>query len=905
MPTHMALLRLHGSCTPGRVLRRVMASVLAAALLSMQMQEAWAGSGPPSGATDGQALGQSLVTSGHSLYSTDSAGNITLSSPGLAGQGITVNQLFPGATGTSAADLSAASGTPGTLQTLGITQQQTYSTGTSPDANAYQAVVGSWRQTPPDLSSDPMWATTTAALQNLGTLTSSFADCSSTQTVTPATVTSHVPDYQHCQRLYQPGGTYTVYHTYSAQPPFINPSSNLAWSSCGYGCLDLTVGFGGSPTGRCSQPGWPVCSVFTATIAFTVPNGSAITGVTLYQMQWTDWHTVTTNVSYNAASWFAQGAHTWTIPMDEETTWGSGLLKLHVYYNPSALVTSDSWSSPSDLNLINQIGNGFCTGSVSCAAMPPLDSNGCAIINGVSVCASELTNTSNPSTNPYSTWVSEMPGMSPLCEQVTETISCPFNQSSAMPCWTDPQGQQQCIDNAANLQNSCAQLTANPQCSYVSSKCVDGASGTDGNCYVYEDTYDCGGNYSTLTVQRAVATSCPGPIRCMGTDCVTPAYEQNSHFTDAVGALGAVQNMAMDASRTSANAASSCVLFAGTAATCKKAVGGEVNCCDQPTGVNLADYLNLVFAVTNINSAVNMLSPGNSLRGAWETLRAPIDQVWSVAQQGWTSVLNSIDGSVAPQASDAAAGGLLAGVEQTALNSVASWTESAFGDATTNMLFQGADGALAASGGALTGDVSLGPALAMGASVLGVVGAAYSAYELTVLLIKLIWKCEQSEFQLDADRQLHETHYVGSYCAESVFGTCLEVKDSYCEFSSPLSRILQEQIRLQPQIGLTWGTAKNPDCSGITLAQLQLVDWSKVNLSEWIGILTATNLMPNASRMTAAALTGSGSYLNAFAPAGTSRPDVATRTQQRLQGMDINQLQQTLRSQLMGTVGPH
>ena len=93
--------------------------------------------------------------------------------------------------------------------------------------------------------------------------------------------------------------------------------------------------------------------------------------------------------------------------------------------------------------------------------------------------------------------------------------------------------------------------------------------------------------------------------------------------------------------------------------------------------------------------------------------------------------------------------------------------------------------------------------------------------------------CSAEEKQLATDIQNKLTHYVGTYCAEKdpIFGICLLEKKSYCKFPSLLGKILQEQGR--PQIGKGWGSASSPDCSGFTVAQLQSLDFSKIDLSQF------------------------------------------------------------------------
>lgn len=54
--------------------------------------------------------------------------------------------------------------------------------------------------------------------------------------------------------------------------------------------------------------------------------------------------------------------------------------------------------------------------------------------------------------------------------------------------------------------------------------------------------------------------------------------------------------------------------------------------------------------------------------------------------------------------------------------------------------------------------------------------------------------------------------YVGTYCSSSFLGVCLTKRKVYCCFESKLSRILQEQGRLQ--LNKPWGRPKTEQCLG-------------------------------------------------------------------------------------------
>ena len=83
-------------------------------------------------------------------------------------------------------------------------------------------------------------------------------------------------------------------------------------------------------------------------------------------------------------------------------------------------------------------------------------------------------------------------------------------------------------------------------------------------------------------------------------------------------------------------------------------------------------------------------------------------------------------------------------------------------------------------------------------------------------------------------------HGVGSYCSKRIpiIGQCVETTETYCCFNSRLARILNEQGRAQ--LGRAWGGAQSPDCSGFTIAQLQALDFSRMDLSEFYAEIAPT-----------------------------------------------------------------
>jgi conjugal transfer mating pair stabilization protein TraN len=384
---------------------------------------------------------------------------------------------------------------------------------------------------------------------------------------------------------------------------------------------------------------------------------------------------------------------------------------------------------------------------------------------------------------------------------------------------------------------------------------------------------------------------CAGPVRCLGADCLTVAPEQSGDFARAAAALQAAQMAAADMDCTGG----SCVVFAGEAMECKKAVGGIVNCCTTPDGISLADYLSLVFAVGKIDNALMGLEKGNALRGSWETLRDPMVSTWDAVTDRFTSVANNLMGKTAADVSDAAAGLSLDGFKQALLRETAEWVANVFGETAANALFSVNGGAAFVGGSLQTGPIQLGGLVG---TPLSWVMTAYMLYTIAVILIQLIWTCEQEEFELGAKRELRSCHDVGSYCRSKVLTACIERRNSYCCFNTPLARILNEQIR--PQLGRGWGEADSPDCTGLAVNDLARVDWSRVNLDEWLAILTETGHFPSLGNLNLDALTGAGSALDV---AGT-RANAAARSGARSQGLDSDAARRAAETEVWGSTLP-
>lgn len=105
----------------------------------------------------------------------------------------------------------------------------------------------------------------------------------------------------------------------------------------------------------------------------------------------------------------------------------------------------------------------------------------------------------------------------------------------------------------------------------------------------------------------------------------------------------------------------------------------------------------------------------------------------------------------------------------------------------------------------------------------------------------LLQGCDSQDMETGMLRGSGMCHEVGSYCASSILGICIQKAKSHCCFNTRLGRIIQEQGR--PQLksfnGIGWGPVKHPLCRGFTPEEFQALDFSKMDLSEYYAEIEA------------------------------------------------------------------
>jgi len=328
---------------------------------------------------------------------------------------------------------------------------------------------------------------------------------------------------------------------------------------------------------------------------------------------------------------------------------------------------------------------------------------------------------------------------------------------------------------------SCAGAVAADQCApLVAAGCTPLGStcrqtnAVSGVCEVYQDDYRCAVPSETVTT----ADNCPGNVFCVGTSCFNISYTNDADFARSMSMLEAAREAGvyLDTDRMQ--------VFKGEANRCRDRL--LTNCCYTDSAGR---------GMTN-----------QSVFGAGSTL------VYDI-------LMNSDNREFIYQ-----------GLNALIANGGFAGTFSTYGVT------------IAVNGAALPA----GSTVLYSSSVVAGEGfvLAFDPWSLVIMaiiyIVMSLLSCDEQEARLALKEGAGLCHSVGTYCSSCirVFGSCVSCTTettSKCCFNSMLSRIINEQGR--PQVGKSWGDARNPDCSGFTVAQLQSLDFAQMDFSEFYASL--------------------------------------------------------------------
>lgn len=351
-------------------------------------------------------------------------------------------------------------------------------------------------------------------------------------------------------------------------------------------------------------------------------------------------------------------------------------------------------------------------------------------------------------------------------------------------CWRYEE-KWACEDPAGVAESTCDKLETNPACTEVgSSVCVETLP--NGTCSHYERTFQC------VLQEGATETvaDCSDQKFCMDMGggnimCFKSGSPADQDFAQTVTALEMARQMGVYLDP------NSLTVFNGTPDKCREGYFGLKQCCETE----------------NMGGTTNSATAGAALQFTYQAGKEIVQFLGSSYVHDF--LFNSSSTMLSTLSGLYTAGG--ASYAALASEFTVYGFEFTF-SLETGLNYVGFDPVLFAASVAIT------------------------------VALKLM-ECEQSEQTLSIRRGAGLCEYVGSYCSKKVLGSCVERTKGFCCFNSRLAKIISVDGR--KQLGKTFGDPAAPDCSGFTAEELELIDFSAIDFSEFITEVTKN--MPDTS----------------------------------------------------------
>ncbi len=119
------------------------------------------------------------------------------------------------------------------------------------------------------------------------------------------------------------------------------------------------------------------------------------------------------------------------------------------------------------------------------------------------------------------------------------------------------------------------------------------------------------------------------------------------------------------------------------------------------------------------------------------------------------------------------------------------------------------------------------------------------AIAIAIMALQKWLECSQDEIITVFRKDAGLCHKVGSYCSKELLGACAVQQQVYCCYISKLSKIINVEGR--KQLGRDFGTPESPRCEGFMAQDLERLDFSTMDLSEFYEEIQSR--MPDTSGM--------------------------------------------------------
>jgi len=477
------------------------------------------------------------------------------------------------------------------------------------------------------------------------------------------------------------------------------------------------------------------------------------------------------------------------------------------------------------------------------------------------------------------------------CTPITNSQTC----IDSTPCKTDSSGKQICLAGATlptgalAVTQTCWQYSYNyscssagvdtcstatwwnaKTCSQTSVSCSSTIPST-GACATYAYTYTCQTSPSQSSQQMVCGSN------LFSSSFAAPINNNNSFATAAVAMEIARQTQVY--SKCAAGSPGDCLnslIFAGTSESCRKGDFGLKNCCKSTEGAKSNSMLmGAAFSVGSKavvyagQKAVDTASPyvfDAMYQGAQYAagLAQSYESVITMASTPLANAAGATGGGTSFGSSGISAygvtygsstsvvgGGLgganvaLAGGAQFASASAA-FANAGSALASATQTYQAAQTAYQAGAATLEAVQAAEAIVATATEAVAVTSTALTgaasgvlmfnpytfaiaiALQVVMQVVMEAMSCTQEEQILGMHKGASLSVFTGQTCSKKIpiLGTCLEYTDSYCSFNSVLAKLVNQQGKAQ--LGLPFA-----NCSGLSVAEVTSLNFSKIDLSEF------------------------------------------------------------------------
>lgn len=413
--------------------------------------------------------------------------------------------------------------------------------------------------------------------------------------------------------------------------------------------------------------------------------------------------------------------------------------------------------------------------------------------------------------------------------------------------------------------NGCESFEANPMCREIERECAEGFLDDNGTCWIDRIEYECDIGETREQTRRTTSSACAGMLPCINGDCGEPEPERNGDFTNAMAMASVAQHMQGDMYCDDPSDPSTCRIFNGTGKFCTwETTGMGGDCCEAPEGVDVFTYVKTAYSMAQMDNYLAESAP-EMVKGAYNELRQPVvdlvKPVGEMVSSAYESLVSSFVSEGTTMAGNAAGealsatgevvgsivdGTLMESIQQSMMN----FMRDALPDVLSEAIFTSGGTAGADAGGQAAAQFN--PAIQSAMNIFGGVMMAYMVYQMIQLAMQLYSACHEYEMDtsiLIAQRQCIKVG--GRYEPEWDWLGVMKRQD-YCCYNSMLARIVMESA--VEQLGFDLTEYADPEkivddsriraCKGMTPAEMAGLDWSQIDLSEWINAMIVSEILP-------------------------------------------------------------